>query len=312
MAGAQRTDSLFAGAASTAEGRRFRGAEGRTVRFLAHWTFLLVLACIAWFVVLVRRDVAAQGLERIETTRSRLDHGPGWVDPRWEEEIAWTLAQYEDLHPEDRSGVEALAATLSELSFVEEVGEVRVLWPDGLRIDLRLREPVACVHAGRQFLAVASDGMVLSGAWSAPPPCGSGWLPVVCRPAGAEVDPVPGEYLTGAMVTDGLAVATSLWDEFPARHVARLGRIAIDAAQSRETAPDNPGCALFLEGSRVVYFGRSPNLDEPGETPVSTKWASVGTALDRLEGEAGEAVDWSIADVRWDRPEMRLRPTDED
>ena len=305
MAGAQRTDSLFAGAAPVPPARHFRGAEGRTVRFLAHWSFLLVLVCIAWFVVLVRRDVAAEGLARIETTRSRLDHGPGWVDPRWEAEIAWNLAQYEDLDPEDREAVEALAATLAELSFVAEVGEAQVLWPDGLRVPVRLREPVACVRVGRQFLTVAADGMVLSGLWSAPPVCGSGWLPVVLRRAGSELIPVPGEFLRGEMVADGLAVAASLWNELSAAHVARLGRIAIDAARSREATPEEPGCALFLEGRRIVYFGRSPNLDEPGETPVSIKWASVGTALDRLEGEG--AVDWDVADVRWDHPEMRLR-----
>lgn len=312
MPGAQRTNALFAAAASHPESRAFRGAEGRTVRFLAHWTFLLVLASIAWFVVLIRRDVEARGFERIETTRSRLDHGPGWVDPRWEQEIAWTLAQYEDLHPEDRAGLEGVAASLSELSFVEQIGEVTVLWPDGLRIEVQLREPVACVHVGRQYLTVAADGTVLSGLWSAPPVCGSGWLPVVCLPGGAEFDPAPGDVLTAPMATDGLAVAESLWSELAPSHVAKLGRIAIDAARSRVATPDEPGCALLLEGRRRVYFGRSPNLNEPGETPVRIKWASVGLALDRLDGGAEGPVDWAVADVRWDHPEMGLREPEED
>lgn len=307
MPGSERTAPLFQSASAARRSRRSRGVEDRTVRFLARWTCLLLVACIAWFVVLVQRDVRAEDFQRIETTRARLDHGPGWVDPRWEEELAWSVARFSHLHPEDREGVEELAASLTELSFVEEVGEASVMWPDGLRIDVRLREPVACVRVGRQYLPVAADGTVLSGRWSAPPACGSGWLPVVRRAPGAQRVPVPGDVLRGPVVTDGLAVAASLWNALSPRHLALLGRIAIDAGQSRDASPEGSGCALYLEGRRVVFFGRSPNLDEPGEKPVELKWLSVGAALDRLEGGASGPVDWEVADVRWDRPEIRLR-----
>jgi len=307
MRGSQRTAALLLDGNSTSAPRRFRGAEGRTVRLLAHWTSLLLLASIAWFVVLVQRDVRAGAFDRIDTTRSRLDHGPGWVDPRWEQEIAWSLAAFEDVDPEDRAGVEAIAASLADLSFVERVGDATVSWPDGLRIRVRLREPVACIQVGRQYLTVAADGTVLSGRWSAPPACGSGWLPLVRRPPGEDAAPQPGEVLRGPVVEDGLAVAASLWEQMDARHLARLGRIAIDTLHSREATADDPGCVLYLEERRVVYFGRTPNLDEPGETPVPIKWASLSTALDRLEDAGGEAVDWDFTDVRWDHPQIELR-----
>src|SRR5688572_9511446 len=153
------------------------------------WSVLAVLALIAvlgaWLAGL-RKDVVAGEFARIETTRVRLDTGPGWVDERWRDELSWYLSETPDLQADDQDGIEQLAGRLSALSFVESVGEVRVLWPDGLRIDLQLREPVACVHLGRHFLGVAADGTLLSGRWPTPPARDAGFLPVIALGRGSE------------------------------------------------------------------------------------------------------------------------------
>jgi hypothetical protein len=275
---------------------------------LARLALLLAGLALVWFVAVLARDVEAGAYAVIETDRVRLDAGPGWVDPRWESELAWRVAELGPVHADDRDGVLRIAAEVAALPFVAEVREPTVVWPDGLRLEVRLREPVACLRAGRQYVPVAADGTLLSGRWATPPARGSGYLPVVYPSAPSR--PRPGELLTDPAVIDGLAVAASLWTELPPGDLARLGRIVIDARRSRETSVDRPGTLLLLEGQRTVWFGRSPNLDEPGEIPVRSKWASLSRALrllDERPSEGAEGMDWDLADVRWDRPGLHLR-----
>ena len=73
---------------------------------------------------------------------------------------------------------------------------------------------------------------------------------------------------------------------------------------------------MRLEGRRTILFGRSPNLGEPGELPVRSKWALISRALSLCApgapdgGEAG-GVDWELVDVRWDQGAIRLRSEEE-
>ena len=59
-----------------------------------------------------------------------------------------------------------------------------------------------------------------------------------------------------------------------------------------------------------MLFGRPPRMDEPGELAAAVKWASLEEALLALgrtppgASPLGGALDWSVVDVRWDRPEM--------
>jgi hypothetical protein len=270
---------------------------------------VLALVSLTWFVWQLNQRVEAGQYAVIETGRLRLDAGPGWVDPRWEEELAWLVADLGDVSADDRAALRALAREVESLSFVRAVGEPVVLWPDGLRLEIELREPVACLRVGRQYVPIAVDGTVLSGRWSAPPDRGSGYLPVLVprRP----LRPVAGDVPDDRALLDGLSVAASLWSELTPGDLARLGRIVIDARRARETTVEEPGTVLLLENMRTVWFGRSPNLDEPGETPVRLKWASLARALELLDASSGrERVDWELADVRWDRPSLLPRGGD--
>jgi hypothetical protein len=184
-----------------------------------------------------------------------------------------------------------------------------VLWPDGLSLDLQFREPVACIVAppGRQYAVLDAHGTVLSGRWSAPPDRGSGYLPLLIP--SVSLYPETGEVVGDPALADGLALADALWRELPSGDLARLGRFVIDARRSRRTNPEEPGTLLLLEDGRRVLFGRTPNVDAPGETPLSIKLQSLSMALDpRL------TAAWILVDVRWDRPEILVaggtEPTD--
>jgi hypothetical protein len=278
------------------------GSGGRSSRPMERWLArlgsLAALGAAIWFLLLLRRDVEAGRYGEIAADRVRLDVGPGWFDPRWEHELALRVAAHGTVDPDDRAALRALAADVGALSFVRAVDEPTVIWPDGLTLGFELRQPIACVVAppGRQYAALDLDGVVLSGRWSAPPDRASGFLPLLWSSDGAY--PEPGARLDDPAIVDGLAVAAALWRELPPAVLARLGRTVIDARRSRLTSPDEPGTLLLLEDGREVVFGRSPNLDAPGETPVHLKLRSLARAL-----EPGVAP-WILVDLRWDRPEI--------
>lgn len=290
-------------------------AWGRAGR--AGWGGLAFLVCsvlVGVWLVALRRDVLASGFAHVDTSRARLDSGPGWIDSRWSDELRLAVAELPSPSIEDREALDAVGERVAVLSFVESVEDVRVVWPDGLRLDLRLREPVACVHFGRDFLVVAEDGTLLSGRWPTPPARDGGFLPVLRldREAERNAGLRSGARLTETAALDGLAVAASLWRDLSHAGQARLGRCVIDARRARLATVAEPGTRLLLEGERTVLFGRSPNVGEPGELPVETKWAHVDAALHLLEpdperDEAPEGLDWEVLDARWDRADLQPR-----
>jgi hypothetical protein len=269
----------------------------------------MCLGALAWWIVGLQRDVAAEGFATIETQRARIDAGAGWFDPRWEEELARRVAAFGPLSAGDRAGIARLSEQVGLLPFVASTQTPEVLWPDGLRIEVDLRAPVACVRtASESFLPVAPDGMLLSGEWRVPPACGWGFLPRIVLGAGpAELH--PGDVLTGTAELDALAVAVSLWDHLRPEDVATLGRVVIDARTARKASVEEPGTRILMEGRRTILFGRSPASDEPGELPARLKWELVARALALLPGRApdGEVVDWAQVDVRWDYGTLALR-----
>lgn len=287
-------------------------AEASSARPAVLWpgalALVFALGSIVWFFALLVRDVEAADFDRVDMTRTRLDCGPGWVDPRWSELIAARLAELPAPRADEAETLAEVGGVLLTLPFVAEVLEARVIWPDGLELSLRLREPVACVRVGEQFLTVADDGTLLSGAWSLPPARDSGFLPLLALDREGHAQLVETEVLSGRQpltsvaALDGLALANALWRDLPAGAFARLGRAVIDARRSRQASVEDPGSLLWLENGRRVWFGRAPNLDAPGELPVASKLESLARALDQLD-----TLDWELVDVRWDRPELLPR-----
>lgn len=271
---------------------------------------LLVLAlavgAIAWFFRSLVRDIEAAEFTRVDPFAVRLDVGPGWVDPRWEGWLAQRIAELPDMSADAPGAAATLSDALLDLPFIAEVGGASVLWPDGLRIEVRFREPIACVRVGDGFALVSDDGVVLPGAWSAPPPRDQGYFPLIAAELPARDELQSGAYLVSPCWVDGLAVARTLQSELRPDDWIRLGRVVIDARQARFASVEHPGVVLWLEGGRRAYFGRAPNVDEPGELPVTRKCAALSRAL-RLDGAGEQSLDWELIDLRWDRPEVLPR-----
>ncbi len=287
-------------------GRRSKKGRSGSPWFLR--TLLLALgAGGAWYLGRAREEVRAAGFQLIETDRSRLDGGRTWRDGRWEAELSAHLAAMAPFEADSTGAREALRAWLSELSFLAEVGEAEVLWPDGLRIAVRFRSPVAAVSCSGGYRLVASDGTLLSGLWTAPPAIGERYLPVI-GPLGPDFDrSIPGDKLREIHHQDALDVALSMWEHLGSEEFNLLGRIAIDASRGRSGSDREPGVRLLLEGGRRVWFGRSPATNEPGSVPIHLKWAGLSRAmqlLDEAEHGAEEQSDWSLLDLRWDVPDL--------
>jgi len=263
---------------------------------------VLCLGALVWWIAGLQRDVAAEGFATVETQRARIDVGAGWFDPRWEAELAERVAAFGPVSAGDRNGLARLTSLVASLPFVAGTAAPEVLWPDGLRIAVDLRAPVACVRTEQDsFLPVAPDGTVLPGEWRVPPACGWGFLPRIVLGRKPARPLFPGDVLDGLVEIDALAVAVSMWDHLQPEDLAALGRVVIDARRARATSVTEPGTRLLLEG-RTILFGRSPASDEPGELPAELKWQLVARALALLPARSapGEGVDWAEVDVRWD------------
>lgn len=294
---------------------------------LTSLTIGLALAALAAFIWVLQSDVEGAQFSRVETASVRMDVGAEWVDARWQRIVREHVARLADFDCEDAGARARVVAELAALPFVKSIEAPAVLWPDGLRIDIRLRVPVACVQVGREYLAISADGMLLPGVWPSPPRRGAGHLPVLALDVAAKsskpgvidaADLRPGQVLWNSQVADGLSVAASMWDQLDSDDLLRLGPSIIDARRARETGVEEPGTVIHLERSRKIHFGRAPSTTEPGELPVATKWlntanaliclpsgppAAVGGAPTAREGE----VDWELVEVRWDHPAMLPR-----
>ncbi len=275
---------------------------------------LLAAVGFAWVVTRLETRAADAGFARIDPRRVSLEMpaGTAGLPSSWREVVAARLARLGSRPADDAGLLEEVRAELADLAFVREVGEARVLWPDGLEVAVRLREPVACLCAGEDYLPVSADGVVLPGRYPAPPDLGRGLLPVLGPVDGTLRQARPGDALLQERHLDALSVAVSMREHLSLASLELLGPVVVDAERARRAAVDEPGTVLLLEEHRVVLFGRTPRQDAPGELPEAVKWAHLVRALERLEaravdaGEAG-AADWDLLDLRWDEPTLRPR-----
>ncbi len=284
-----------------------RGGASRAGRVPAWLPLGVLLAGIAALVLRLDREARARGVARIDVTRYRLHSPDRWTLPVWNSRLERVLLAVDTIDAEDRGAIDELAQRIGALSFVAEVGEPQVRWPDGLDLPLRLRQPIACVRVGGAYLPVADDGMVLAGYSHAPHRAFGGYLPVILPESQGEGDgalPVPGDLLDRPSEQRALAVARSMWAFLDKADRERIGRILIDARSPRAWDGLPGGVVIDLEGARRIHFGRSPLADAPGELPLERKWAHVHEAL--IRWEAGE--DFAAVDVRWDQADWLSAP----
>ncbi|MFN0007085.1 MAG: cell division protein FtsQ/DivIB [Planctomycetota bacterium] len=273
--------------------------------------FALIASILAALSAALEGDLDLVGFTRIDPRRTTIADSSGLVDARWRETLAARLASLPPFSSIDPSAGPAIRAALLSLPFVAEVGEGRVLWPDGYDVRVRFREPVACVLVGDVYLAVSKEGVILPGEWVRPPWIGGGWLPLLAADEGA-LDRVRSEVHRGARLVapefaDALDVATSMRASLSAEDFETMGAPAIDASHARRASVEDPGVVLHLEGGRRVFFGRIPGSDEPGELPASKKWDALRRGLKAIRNTSADARDWVLLDVRWDVPDVLWR-----
>ena len=287
-----------------------RSQRARRAGRVRLWIPLALFAAIAiWAIQNLGSNVAAAEYTLVDPHRSRLVSPPGnFVDPRWQSELALAMAELPPCPAEDQAGLERARQRLSQLCCVAEAGLPRVVWPNGFQIPVRLREPVACLRSGALFLCVASDGIVLPGAWSEPPLVEGKRLAVIGPNDGVLDTLAPGRALHEPRHLDALSVAVSMRAHLSAEDFEALGPLLIDASRARVASVSEPGVRLLLENQRAVLFGRAPWTSAPGELPVALKWKSIAKGAALLRGLAEHPEwNWAVLDARWDTPELRTR-----
>jgi hypothetical protein len=275
----------------------------------------LLVGGTSWLVNRLTESAQLAGYTDLDPARIafELPAGTEGLPQNWSAIVATRIVRLGQLSTLDEDGIEAIVAEVEALPFVIEVGEARVDWPDGLRLSIRLREPVACICIGEDYLPVASDGVVLPGHRATPPDYGRGILPVIGPLDEDFRDARPGDVLSQKRHLDALSVAVSMRKHLSRGDLDLLGPLVIDASLAQAVAIDQPGTRLFLEGGRTVFFGRPPSYGAPGELPVQKKWTHLMEAVDGLQcdvaaaDEAGEWWDWDLVDIRWDIPTVRPR-----
>jgi hypothetical protein len=273
------------------------------------WIPPVVCVGLAWWAMaLVASDAPQAGYTTVHPAQAALRFDKP-CDPRWNQLLQAALAQLPPADVEDRGALERIGDEIALLPFVEEVGEVRVLWPDSLDIPLRLKTPVACVRVRKELLTVAEDGTLLPGAHDMPPIDEHGFLPVL-GPNGAELDRlVPGDKVPAGAQLDALALALALRAELDPEASLLLGPILVDASEAMQGGVDHPGVVLRLEERRTVWFGRLPGASS-GETPLKIKVDNLERAARLLRPADGSGADqksWLFLDLRWDNPDIQYR-----
>lgn len=270
----------------------------------------IAVGAASWAAANLQESADSAGFTVVDPSRVTLElpAGTEGLPAEWSRIVAYRLSLLGEMTTQDPELGERVAEEMADLPFVIELGEPRVIWPDGVEVPMRLREPVACICIGEDYLPVSSDGVVLPGLRSSPPDYGRGLLPVIGPVDGRFLPYRPGDRLEQERDLDAIAVAISMRAELSPGDLHWLGPVVIDATHSQATAVGEPGTRLRLEDGRSVFFGRSPRANAPGELPAELKWRHLMEAMALLgEEEYGRPKDWDLVDLRWDVPTLRPR-----
>ncbi len=281
---------------------------------------LLVLLGAAWLWQTGQTHLRQEGLTRVDLTRSALFLQGHTAPPEWGQTLREVVAAESAILADRPDELADLRETLMSLPFVAEVGPLRVLWPDGIDVSLRLHEPIACVRVGAKFYPVAMlgdeqrvRGILLPSQRTRPHQVGPAGgaridLPVLATLDGHALQTMRAgdEFLDGALLA-ALDIAQSMAQHLQPEQRARMGRVLIDSTRTEAFDGLPGGATLDLEGSesspggRRIHFGHAPCEAGPGELPAARKWEHVGRAI-----EAG----FQTVDVRFDSAEYHGREGD--
>ena len=265
---------------------------------------VLVIGAGALFIgaELLSERLYAQGHFEVRTESVRiLPQDPhAHIPAGWSEFVAAHMSTLERVLVDDPDAVALVEAKLRSLPLFHDVAAPRVIFPDQIEFDVRLRRIVACVKTGGGFLPVAEDGMILPGFFVQPMSDGVGPVPLIAWDESL-AHLREGDGLPEGRHFDALSVALSMQRHVPAEVRESLGPIRIDASRAQLASVRDPGVVLYLSERRAVLFGRAPLDGHPGELPEELKWSHLVGSLGATDAR-GRA--WEVLDVRWDQPEF--------
>jgi len=274
----------------------------RSGRVLA-WVVLL-LGAGAFFIgaELVGERLYAEGHFEVEKSRVKIrGSAPDtYVPDGWSEFVAAHLSTLEPVFVDDPDGVVRVVDKLESLSLFRSVGAHSLIWPDGIKVEVRLRRIVACVKTSGVFLPVSEDGVILPGRFVSPMSDGVGPVPLIAWDESLR-NLRMGDYLSHERHFDALSVALSMQVHLPPEVRESLGSILIDAEEVELASVTNPGVVLYLSERRAVLWGRPPLMGHSGELPEEIKWDHL---VEHLRVAALGGREWEVLDIRWDRAEV--------
>lgn len=219
-----------------------------------------------------------------------------FIPGAWSEYVAARLSELERVFSDDPEAAARVAKELESLPMIRSVEATRVVIPDGLEIEVRLRRVVACVKTGEGFLPVSEDGVILPGFSVFPMSDGVGEAPLIAWDESLK-DLRVGEELSLEQHFDALSVAVSMQKHLSPKVRASLGAIRIDASGAALASVTQPGVVVYLPERRAALFGRPPLHEYAGELPEEQKWEHLSRHLLELPSEGRE---WEVLDIRWD------------
>ena len=227
-----------------------------------------------------------------------------YIPAAWSEYVAARLSLTERVFSDDPEAVARVVTELESLPMFRSVEAVRVVVPDGLEIEVRLRRIVACVKTGDGFLPVSEDGVILPGFSVSPMSDGVGAAPLIAWDESLR-DLRVGEELSLAQHFDALSVALSMQRFLSPEVRSSLGGIRIDASGAALASVTEPGVVVYLPERRAALFGRPPLHENAGELRDDQKWEHLSRHL--LDPPPG-GREWEVLDIRWDDADvLRLR-----
>ena len=227
-----------------------------------------------------------------------------YIPGAWNDYVAARLSRMERVFSDDPEAAARIVTELESLPMFRSVESARVLAPDGLEVEVRLRRIVACVKTGEGFLPVSEDGVILPGFSVSPMSDGVDAAPLIAWDESLK-DLSVGDELSLEQHFDALSVALSMQRHLSSPEVrVLLGAIRIDASGAALASVTHPGVVVYLPEHRAALFGRPPLHAYSGEMPDKLKWAHLSKYL--LEPSSGEG-EWEILDIRWDDADVLLR-----
>ncbi len=244
----------------------------------------------------------AEDYSLVDTRRAQIvdSDSESCAPAEWSEIVAARLAQLGQLDANDPDAIESVRDALGELSIFRSVSAPRVLWPDGIEVDVSLRRAAACVQFEGGFRSISRDGVVLPGFSVLQPVDELGPLPLIAM--GEEVRHLmTGDVLPRDEDFDALSVAVSMQDYLSSEHRALMGEVLIEPEGPGSTSAGGPEVLLKIQGSRGILFGRPPIAGHPGDVPEENRWNLIAAYL---EDYPKADRDWALLDVRWDVPRV--------